>query len=99
MAQAQKILALSMTEYSITFLNRKVAAKFISCIHILMNLLSKFLSKYSREYIIVAKILHTLFLTAPESVLLFMLFFFPHQSQSSTLHPLIIWGDIIITNL
>ena len=45
-----------------------------------MNLLSKFLSKYSREHISVAKILHTLFLTAPESVLLFLLFFSHHKS-------------------
>ena len=61
-----------------------------------MNLLSKFLSKYSREHIIVAKILHTLFLTAPESVLLFLLFFFSHHKSILYLAPINYLGGILL---
>lgn len=99
-AHAQKILAESMTEQSITSLNHKVShcnIYFISWIYIFRNLFQKFLGKYSREQTLLQKY-YTNYFSLPQRLHPFLFASsFPITSQPSTLHPLIITvGDVTL---
>lgn len=88
-----------INEYSITFLNHKVAAIFILyLVYTYSWTCSQSFLANILEYIYCCKnITHIISNSTRVYVLFFLLVFFLITSQSSTLHPLIIWGDITIT--